>query len=470
MRHFSALLLIVLCQCQLPAQVDFKLEIFASGFSEPVDIAHTTDNRLFIVEKKGIIKIIDSTGQVLPTPFLDIDSKVIRSSGEQGLLGLAFHPNYAENGYFYVNYINNQGDTQISRFNVSSNNPNVADPNSELPMLTIDQPYANHNGGNLEFGADGYLYIGMGDGGSGGDPQQNAQNPKVLLGKMLRIDVDKGAPYGIPSDNPFINTQDTLDEIWALGLRNPWKFSFDRATGDLWIADVGQGSWEEINYIPANEAGGINFGWRCYEGHANYNTNGCGNRNNYTFPVYDYTNDGTATGCSTTGGYVYRGSRYPNLQGRYIYADYCSGRFWSLRPNGQGGWINENLLDAGNYNIVSFGEDQSGELYVAGISTGIIYHVVGATTGAREEALQIGNLTLAPNPAGDFIRISMDAVQEGMYQFRLLDATGRLLRTWQDHVETGFTKNISLKNLPKGLYLLQVQRKGQTLARKFQRQ
>jgi glucose/arabinose dehydrogenase len=469
MIRFLCLLLLLSIQCSLSAQVEFKLENYASGFSEPVDIANAGDARLFIVEKKGIIRIIDSTGQTLSTPFLDIDARVIASSGEQGLLGLAFHPDYAQNGYFYVNYINNSGDTQISRFSRSTGNRNTADPNSELPILSIDQPYGNHNGGDLAFGPDGYLYIPTGDGGSGGDPQNRSQNRQSLLGKMLRIDVDNGNPYSIPADNPFINDTATSDEIWALGLRNPWRFSFDRQTGDLWIADVGQGEWEEVNYTPAGSKGGENYGWRCYEGDVAFNTNGCGARNTYDFPVYDYPSDGTSTGCSTTGGYVYRGTRYPNLQGHYIYADYCSGRFWSLRPNGQGGWTNTDLLNTSDFNIVAFGEDQQGELYVAGINTGIISRVVGAATSAEEEQLQIGKLTLAPNPAGDFVRLSLDVLQEGVYQFRLLDATGRKLREWQDGVATGFVKDISLKELPKGTYFLQLQKEGQILVRQIQK-
>ncbi len=469
MIRFLCFALLLSLHCSLSAQVEFKLENYVSGFSEPVDIANAGDTRLFIVEKKGIIRIINENGQLLPNPFIDIDPKVIASSGEQGLLGLAFHPNFAQNGYFYVNYVNNSGDTQISRFSVNANNPDRADPNSEFPLLILDQPYANHNGGDLNFGPDGYLYIGTGDGGSGGDPQNRAQNRHSLLGKMLRLDVNNGSPYGIPADNPFINDTSANNEIWALGLRNPWRFSFDRQTGDLWIADVGQGDWEEINYTPANSKGGENYGWRCYEGHANFNTTGCGAKNTYTFPVYDYLSDGTATGCSTTGGYVYRGAKYPNLQGQYIYADYCSGRFWSLRPNGQGGWTNTDLLNSSDFNIVAFGEDQKGELYVAGINTGIIYRIVGGATSAEEEKLQIDKMTLAPNPAGDFVRLSLDVLQENIYQFRLLDATGRTLREWQEQVATGFTKDISLKELPKGTYFLQLQKEGQTLVRQIQK-
>lgn len=463
-------LLITLIYNTLSAQnsLNFSLENYVTGLNEPVDIANAGDDRLFVAEKRGVIRIIGANGQLLPTPFLDIDSKVSPSSGERGLLGLTFHPNYAQNGYFYVNYTNNQGNTIVSRFSVS-NNPNAADPNSELPLLTIQQPYSNHNGGDLAFGPDGFLYIPTGDGGSGGDPQNRAQNRKSLLGKMLRIDVNSGNPYAIPNSNPFVNDTTTLPEIWALGLRNPWRFSFDRRTGDLWIADVGQGNWEEINRTPANSGGGHNYGWRCYEGDANFNTNGCNNRNNYVFPIYDYPNDGTTTGCSVMGGYVYRGMRYPNLQGRYIYADYCSGRFWALTPNEQSGWTNTNLLNTSDFNIVSFGEDQSGELYVAGLTSGIIYRVVGDTTTSTHDILPIANFNIAPNPAGDFIKISIDALEEDLYQFKLLDATGRLCQEWQDQVGKGFVKEISLKELPSGLYLIQLYKNGQSITQKIQK-
>ncbi|MCB0551885.1 MAG: PQQ-dependent sugar dehydrogenase, partial [Phaeodactylibacter sp.] len=220
------------------AQPSLQLEVFASGFSLPVDIAHAGDGRLFIVEKAGRIRIIDSDGSILPQPFLDIDARVNSLASERGLLGLAFHPDYTDNGYFFVNYTNNSGDTRISRFSVSAGNANQADPNSERILLEVDQPFNNHNAGDLNFGPDGYLYIGLGDGGSADDPGNRAQNRQNLLGKMLRIDVDNGDPYSIPEDNPFAFDDFTLDEIWAIGLRNPWRFSFDRLTGALWIADV----------------------------------------------------------------------------------------------------------------------------------------------------------------------------------------------------------------------------------------
>lgn len=350
--------------------LDLSLVEYENGFDEPVDIAHAGDERLFIVEKDGVIRIIDGSGNMLPTAFLNINSRVGSGGSEQGLLGLAFHPNYTTNDYFYVNYTNNSGDTVISRFSVTGD-PNVADPNSELILLTIDQPYSNHNGGNLEFGADGYLYIGMGDGGSSGDPQNRAQNGNSLLGKMLRIDVDGGSPYAIPADNPFVNDPSVLDEIWALGLRNPWRFSFDRFTGDLWIGDVGQNVWEEVNFQPADSTGGENYGWRCYEGNHNYNTTGCGPMGDYDGPIFEYSH---GSNCSETGGYVYRGSQYANMYGHYLVADYCSGNFWSIVPNGAN-WTSYAYPGLADFGVSSFGEGSDGELYVANISNGRIYHV-----------------------------------------------------------------------------------------------
>jgi len=345
MKYLLLLCFVTLClfvDAQQQAQID--LELYAMGFEEPVDIANAGDRRLFVVEKDGIIKIIDADTGVLDTPFLDIDNQVNSSARERGLLGLVFHPDYENNGYFYVNYIATNGSTRISRFSVSMN-PDIADAASELIILTVQQPHHNHNGGDLNFGADGYLYIGLGDGGFGGDPDNRAQNPQTLLGKMLRIDVDNptsSANYGIPSDNPFVGDSTTLDEIWAMGLRNPWRFSFDRMTGDMWIADVGQDVWEEIDFQSDTSAGGENYGWRCYEGFEPFELGDCPADSTFTLPIHTYQNN-FSTGCSVTGGFVYRGTAEPDLFGRYLYADYCSGRFWTLTPDGAGGWTNANV-------------------------------------------------------------------------------------------------------------------------------
>jgi len=372
---FITLLSFFIFSHQSTAQPVIDLPVFASGFTQPVDIAHAGDDRLFIVEKAGLIRIIGADGQTLPSPFLDIRDRVNSSASERGLLGLAFHPNYTENGFFFVNYTDNNGNTRIARFSVSGNGPNQADPGTELLLLEIDQPFSNHNAGDLAFGPEGFLYIGTGDGGSGGDPRENGQDRLELLGKMLRIDVDNGNPYAIPDSNPFAFTDGTLDEIWALGLRNPWRYSFDRQTGDLWIADVGQSEREEINRQPAGAGGGQNYGWDCYEGNLQFElTADCPASDQLTFPLHTYSHD--EGDCSVTGGFVYRGSNFPNLQGVYLYADFCSGRIWGLLPAIQGGYVNELLINFENNDIVSFGEDQNGELYVAGIQTGNIYRLI----------------------------------------------------------------------------------------------
>jgi len=356
------------------AQPELELDLLAEGLQQPADITNAGDERLFIVERPGYIRILDGSGSLLPVPFLDIDGRVSPANGERGLLGLAFHPDYAQNGYFYVNYTRNNGDTRISRFSVSANDPNTADPNSELVLLDIPQPYSNHNAGDLYFGPDGYLYIAMGDGGSGGDPQNFSQNRQSLLGKIIRIDVDNGAPYRIPADNPFVDDDSTLDEIWAIGLRNPWRFSFDRLTGDLWIGDVGQNEWEEINYVPAGSGSGLNYGWRCYEGFEAFNLSGCAAESNYTFPVHTYRT-GSSDGCSVTGGFVYRGGEYPGLYGKYVYTDFCSGRFWILEPTGPDSWRNTEVLNDVGGEYATFGQDAEGELYVGALTSGRVYRL-----------------------------------------------------------------------------------------------
>lgn len=357
------------------AQTKIKLVQFATGFTRPVDITHCGDSRLFVVEQTGKIWILDSLGNRLPNPFLDIDARVNSTGNEQGLLGLTFHPNYSANGFFYVNYTDNAGDTKVSRFTRTAANPNLADADSELVILTQDQPYANHNGGCLKFGNDGMLYISFGDGGSGGDPQNNGQTKSTFLGKILRIDVNSGNPYAVPSDNPFVNDPAFKPEIWVWGVRNVWRFSVDRLTGDFWLGDVGQGAREEIDFIAAG-VGGKNFGWRCYEGTNVYNSAGCGAAANYEPPVFEYANP--SIGCSVTGGFVYRGSKYPNFQGKYFFADYCSGRFWTVERQPNGSFVGSEIANLDNYQFSTFGDDRDGELYVAMLSTGRIMKMVDA--------------------------------------------------------------------------------------------
>jgi glucose/arabinose dehydrogenase len=331
-----------------------------SGLERPVDLQHASDERLFIIEKVGRIRILQA-GNLVERPFLDLTDRVGSDGNEQGLLGLAFHPRYAENGLFFVNYTDRNGNTVIARFQVTAD-PNLADPSSETVLLRVNQPYGNHNGGVLAFGPDGYLYAGLGDGGSAGDPQGNAQNLDTLLGKILRLDVDSAQPYAIPADNPFGN------EIWAYGLRNPWRFSFDRQTGDLYIGDVGQGQWEEIDFVPAGSPGGMNFGWKYFEGtHPYEGTPPQGTQ--VVAPVAEYSH---SEGCSVTGGYVYRGAM-PEWNGIYLYGDYCSGTVWGLiRSNG--GWQPQ-VLFGGVGRITSFGQDASGEVYLV-LDSGSILRLV----------------------------------------------------------------------------------------------
>lgn len=346
------------------------LERVTGGLDQLVSVTHAGDNRLFITLQDGLVRIYDGT-QLLPDPFLDIRN-LTDSDGERGLLSIAFHPRYAANGLFFINYTNAQGHTVVARYSVSPQDPNRANPNSGVPILTINQPFSNHNGGQMQFGRDGYLYIGMGDGGSGGDPGNRAQNLNDLLGKMLRIDVDNGSPYAIPPSNPFVGQANARAEIWASGLRNPWRFSFDRASGDLWIADVGQGTWEEINFQSAGSVGGENYGWRRMEGTHCFNPSTNCNTGNLVLPVIEYDHD---FGCSVTGGYVYRGTRSPRLIGMYLYGDFCSGRIWGATPGVNGAVIVRDLLDA-SFNISTFGEDATGEVYVGDYSSGTLYRIV----------------------------------------------------------------------------------------------
>ncbi len=359
------------------SQPIIELIEFASGLTEPVAIENAGDDRLFIVERYGYIKIADAAGNVLPVDFLDIHNEIESGYNEQGLLGLAFHPDYAVNGYFFVYYTDVDGNSVVSRFSVSTFDLNVADPTTEEIIYTADQPFVNHNGGCIRFGPDGYLYIGFGDGGSAGDPGNRAQNPENKLGKMSRIDVNGALPYEIPADNPFADAVDTLPEIWAIGYRNPWRWSFDRLTNDLWVGDVGQNLVEEVDFEPAGSTGGINYGWRCYEAYDEFNTSGCEDEAFYTFPIMDYPHNYSTGGFAITGGFVYRGADYPGMYGYYLCADFVSGNWWWIYPDGAGGWINERMDDV-QLDISSFGEDVNGELYCAELYSGQIFRVTDA--------------------------------------------------------------------------------------------
>lgn len=364
-----------------PAAFAITLEPFADGFERPVFLADPGDGsgRLFVVEQGGLVRILRD-GVVDPDPFLDVTGLVTTSNNEQGLLGLAFDPAFAENGEFYVAYTANTaaagegvGDNTLARYRISPDDPDRANPASAEILLAMTDPFGNHNGGMVAFGPDGYLYLGLGDGGSGGDPLNNGQNPDALLGKIVRLDVTNradGEPYAIPADNPFVDGGGA-PEAWALGLRNPWRFSFDRETGDLWIADVGENWIEEITMLPAGSPGGANLGWNVLEGNACFAVEDC-DPSPFVAPVAEYTHE---YGCSVTGGYVYRGSEAPTLAGTYLFADYCTGAFWGLGQDAGGEWVLSEPIQTG-LNVSSFSEDSEGNVYVIDLN-GSILRVAG---------------------------------------------------------------------------------------------
>ena len=364
------IILLILIPLTVTAQYNFEIAFPNLNFSSALDLQNAGDgtNRIFVVERNGRIKVFANEQSVSSTKtFLDITDRVTPGS-ETGLLGLVFHPNYESNGYFYVNYTapNPVLHTVISKFQVSFTNPDSADVYSELILLTYNQPYSNHNGGCVAFGPDGYLYIAAGDGGSGGDPDNNAQNITTLLGKIIRIDVDNPQSpnnYGIPADNPFIDSTNVnvRKEIFAWGMRNPWRFSFDPITGWLWCGDVGENTWEEVDIIQ----NGKNYGWRCYEGNHSYNLTGCNGL--YEFPIWEYSH---SLGVSITGGYVYRGQNVPELYGKYIYGDYGSARVWSLEYDGINPAVNTQITTASG-SITSFGVDENQELYLVSFNGNI---------------------------------------------------------------------------------------------------
>lgn len=450
------LLLLSLFALNLYSQ-NIGIYLLADGFENPLYVTNDgVGNRLFVVEQGGKIKI-NLNGNTNSVPFLNISGQ-ISNSGEQGLLGLAFHPSYENNGYFYVNYTKTNGDTQISRFSVDSTNPDLADPASELPIIGYAQPFTNHNGGHLAFGPDGYLYISSGDGGSGGDPGNRAQNINVLLGKLLRIDVDNpsgGNNYGIPIDNPFVGDPNAKEEIWAYGLRNPWRFSFDFEDNNLWIGDVGQGEIEEINKASVTEAG-LNYGWRCYEGSEPYNTQNCPPQSELTFPISEYNHSNG--NCSITGGYVYRGpDDVEFFGGDYFYADFCSGKIATLDENGQP--KDENYYPGKKW--VSFGEtynkalifvDRSGSLY------GL--HSILST----EDYLLENSLSMYPNPSSGNVNFSLK--NDTLNTIQIFDIRGSLILSEENISRNKAT--ISIENLNSGMYFVKIiSEKGQSVVKKL---
>lgn len=454
-------LLLLLCVIGINAQNDpiIDLELFADGFDKPVEIKNAGDDRLFIVQQSGLIQILNTDGTINATPFLDLTNTITDQGFEQGLLGLAFHPDYATNGQFFVNYtetIAGNDFSTIARFTVSTD-PNVADPNSIAPLITVSQPFSNHNGGCLQFGPDGYLYISLGDGGNGGDPGNRSQNLTTLLGKLLRVDVDNtdtGLNYGIPADNPFVNDSSALNEIWAYGLRNPWKFSFDSENGDLWIADVGQNEIEEINRVSTASTGGENYGWRCYEGSAPFNTSNCPDQATLTFPVAEYTHSGNGLfKCSITGGYVYRGTLYPNMVGTYVFADYCSAEMATVDQNDE-----INYFGAFDGGIASLGEDINNELYAAIPGTGSIYRVVDTSVLSTEDTVFTA-ASLYPNPANTNVTLDYPAFAKAD-QLNIYDITGKLVKT-QSILSNSTT--FSIAQLPSGIYIASMSSNSKTL-------
>ncbi|MEO7175528.1 MAG: PQQ-dependent sugar dehydrogenase [Saprospiraceae bacterium] len=405
MGRIITFIFILLQGFQLLGQPILALDTVVSGLTQPIHVTNSGDSRIFVTERQGRIRIVQG-GTLVPTPFLNISTKV-NTSGEGGLSGLAFHPQFSSNRYFYVKYTRtgtggNPLTTYISRFTRDAIFPDSANFNSELVIDTIHQPYSNHNGGDLHFGPDGMLYVMMGDGGSGDDPQNNSQNMRKRLGKVLRYNVDIASPF-IPADNPYLLGGDTIpDAIWAAGLRNPFRFSFDRANGDLWIGDVGQGALEEIDYVPSGQGSTWNFGWRCFEGNMIHDTTNCGAYSSYNAPVrwynHSYNNQTVDGGRSVTGGYVYRGSQYPFLDGYYIHADYLSNKVWGLKKVMQDSFLNTyfgQLITS----PVGFGEDSSGEMYTVSINAGVLFKIKEVCQGQIPVVTQMGNQLLGSSAA-----------------------------------------------------------------------
>jgi len=452
---FLGLMILLLSLSSIQAQLSLQDAFPNLTFSNPVFLTHAGDNsdRIFVIEQPGRIKVFpNSQSASNAKTFLDITDRVA-FSGEMGLLGLAFHPDYANNGYFYVNYTaDNPRRTIVARFQVTSN-PDSADKNSEFQILTFSQPYTNHNGGWIAFRpTDGYLYIGTGDGGSGGDPQNNGQNIDTLLGKILRIDVDGGTPYAIPPTNPFYDSTNTSirKEIYAWGMRNPWRSSFDPVTDWFWCGDVGQGAWEEIDLIE----NGKNYGWRCYEGTHSYNLAGC-NYPEYIDPIYEYPH---GPECSITGGYVYRGINVPELEGKYIYGDYCSRKIWALNYDGVNPPTNELLVTAAGP-VTSFGVDQNNEIYITS-SDSMIYRFTPTVTGTEAEITPSGYSLEQnyPNPFNPTTAIRYNIPEESNVTIKVFNLLGKEVDTIANGVQQrGFyEKNWNAEKFSSGVYYVKM--------------
>lgn len=468
-------LFLALCCCisiGIAAQVELNFVEIASGFTTPTALRAPADssNRLFVTQKAGKIRILDlNTNTIQSDDFLDLTFKV-SSFFERGLLGLAFHPNFAENGQFFVHYSIDEGFGQeegsnvISRFTLANPTDTVADINTEEILLVVEQDQANHNGGELKFGPDGLLYFSLGDGGGGGDPNDRGQDPFNMLGSLGRIAVDSVSgdlPYGIPNTNPYADGVNGLPEIFSIGWRNPWRFSFDRLTGDLWVGDVGQNAREEIDFIPAGTGAGLNYGWDCREGDINYqfSSDACDPDGNYEEPVLAIMHNGPNSAGSITGGYVYRGSEWPELYGTYICTDYVTDNFFSIKPDGTGGWDvfpqSQNQISG----VATFGEDESGELYAAALFDGVIYQVTGGVNNVQsfDKGLDF-SLTLFPNPTQRQLNLQFkDLNASQVVKLKIVNPQGQSVFQQSLFLGAGTANHeLHLPELPSGLYQVMV--------------
>jgi len=452
------------------------------NLSAPVDLTHAGDgsDRLFAVQRNGLIKVIDlATNELLEGDYLDIVSRV-RSGGERGLLGLAFHPDFASNGYFFVNYTSrtrgdsiSNGTSVIARFQAETAGSGQVNPETEVILLTVRQPFGNHNAGDLAFGPDGYLYVPFGDGGSANDPDDYSQDSTALLGKMLRLDVDNpaaGKNYGIPADNPYLSFANVPDEVWAFGLRNPWRIAFDRSTGDLWIADVGQGAREEVSVQPATSTGGENYGWDCREGNLGFGQSSvnCDPTNNYRDPIFDYGRSSVNGGQSITGGYVYRGTQADDLLGHYLCADYESNNFFLLTPEGANG--RELILQPVGDSIRSistFGEAENGDLYAASLN-GEVYHLTSndLTVSNAQVFNEVAPPTLSPNPTSGAFMLDLPRLKTaGTVSLHVLTEDGRVVYNRLRTLAAGPHQLAHvLPAVPAGLYQVVVRYEGASFA------
>lgn len=462
--YYLLLLCISILNSALYSQPVIAYNSVITGLNQPVDIVNAGDgsNRIFVVEQGGSIKVYNSSYTLLGT-FLTVTG--IATGGEQGLLSLAFHPSYENNGFFWVYYTNSNGDLEVSRYKVSAGNSNQADASSKQVVITIPHPgQSNHNGAKLNFGSDGYLYFATGDGGGAGDPNNNAQNGNSLLGKMIRINVSTGATppfYSIPNDNPFVTNANVLDEVWALGLRNPFRWSFDRINGNMWIGDVGQGQKEEINYRTAAQSAGTNYGWRCYEGTLAYNTNGCLDVSNYTAPVYEYNNlQGNNTPASVVGGFVYRGATHASMQGYYFATDVYSGNLYKINATTFAVTVQTGLPTL----VAGFGETEAGELLAVSLN-GTAYSLVPNVPTPVSNLRDAGIPKLYPSVIREH-RFTLE-LPVAFAQLQIISMNGTIIQQQNITGRIGRTE-INIPALPAGVYVVKLTNAAKTWTQKIQ--